>query len=416
VNKLVRRVAIAVGALLFVSSLLFISFSPTVAVQKRPSAQDLQAARKVWQQLKLTQGEAATQVRVDNRMMAGLSALTRDATGVERINAVLSNGELRAHASVTLPLGLWLNASASATGNPSGFPPLQLTIGRLVLPAAAGRLLANLVRLSLRKRGAKIPPLDKVVQSFSIDGGYVVANVRLPSKTGLVDGAIAASSSGTSRELVEGIFCRIAAAQRAEPVNTLSALIRRTFTEGPGENPEDYNNASFVALSLAVVGDRAEALIPRAAELRKKCSFPEGALLLQGRADLAKHWVLSAALTSVFGPQAAGNLGEWKELDDSLGDGSGFSFVDLAADRAGVKTALLALNRQTAHTTKKKLSRATDDYMLPKLLLEAPEGLSNASFVQRFGRLEQKNYVEAVSRIDRILAQHLSREIASSRP
>lgn len=137
---------------------------------------------------------------------------------------------------------------------------------------------------------------------------------------------------------------------------------------------------------------------------------------MQGRADLAKHWVLSAALTSVFGPQAAGNLGEWKELDDSLGDGSGFSFVDLAADRAGVQTALLALDRQTAHATKKKLSRATDDYMLPKLLLEAPEGLSNASFVQRFGRLEQKNYVEAVSRIDRILAQHLSREIASSRP
>jgi len=337
--------------------------------------------------------------------MSGLSALARDATRVERIDAVLSEGELRAHASMPLPLGLWLNASASATGNHSGFPPFRLTVGRLVLPTAAGRLLANLARSILRMRGAEIPPLDEVVKSFSINRGHVVAKVSLLFKMGLVDGVIAASSSGTSRELVQRIFCRIAAAQRAEPVQTLSGLVRRTFAGRTGENPEGYNRASLVALSLAVVGNRAEALIPRAAELRKKCSFPEGLLLLQGRADLAKHWVFSAALTSALGAQAAGYLGEWKELDDSLPEDPGFSFVDLAADRAGLTTALLAVDPQTAAATKEKLSRATDDYMFPEPLLQAPERLSDASFLQRFGSLEQEDYCEALSRIDRILAQ-----------
>ena len=404
-NKLARRAAIVIGGALLIISLLFVSFSPTVAVRNRPSAQDLQAARQVWQQLKRTQGEAPTQVRVDDRLMAGLSALARDASGVERFDAVLSDGELRGYASIPLPLGLWINASASATGSHSGFPPFETTIGRLTLPTSAGRLLARLARSTLRMRGAEIPPLDQVVQSFTVNPDHLMAEVRLPSKTGLVDEVMAASSRATRHELVEAIFCRIAAEQRVAPVQMLSQLVRRTFVETPEESAEDYNRASFVALSLAVVGDRADALLPREAKLRKRCIFPERALLLQGRADLAKHWVFSAALTSAFGAQAAENLGEWKELDDSRSEGSGFSFVDLAADRAGVQTALRALDPLTAAATGEKLGRTTEDNLLPKALLKAPEGLSARSFGRRFGSLEQIEYREAISRIDRLLAQ-----------
>lgn len=405
VNKLVRRLGIGITAVLIIFALLFISPRPTVPVQQRPSAEDIHAARQVWQQLKMTRGKAATEVRVENRMISGLSALARDATGVPRIEAILSEGELRGRASVSLPLGLWLNASASATGSHRGFPSYRLTVGRLPLPSAVGRPLADLARSIFLIRGARIPPLDELVQDISIERDHAVARVKLPSRAGLVDRVIAASSREISNELTQDIFCRIAAAQRAEPIGTLPELVRRTFAGGPGANPEGYNRASFVALSLAVLGERAEALLPGGAELRKNCAFPAGAVRLQGRADLAMHWVLSAGLTSVLGPQAAENLGEWKELDDSLPDGSGFSFVDLAADRAGVQTALLALDPQTAGATKKKLSRATDDYMLPEALLQAPEGLSDTSFVQRFGSLERKHYREAVSRIDRILAQ-----------
>ncbi|MDQ3481832.1 MAG: YfiM family protein, partial [Pseudomonadota bacterium] len=178
---------------------------------------------------------------------------------------------------------------------------------------------------------------------------------------------------------------------------------------GSEANPEEYNRASFVAISLAVVGRRAEALLPQGAELRNKCAVPVGVVRLQRRVDLAMHWALSAGLTSIFGARAAENLGDWKELDDSLPQGSGFSFIDLAANRSGVQTALLALARPTAAATKEQLSRATDDYMLPKALLEAPEGLSDASFVQRFGNLEQRRYREAVSRIDRTLSQQRPR-------
>jgi hypothetical protein len=247
------------------------------------------------------------------------------------------------------------------------------------------------------------------VQTISIERDHVVAQLRLPSKTWPVDGVVAVTSREISHDLVEAIFCRIAAAQRSEPLQTLPELVRRTFAGGTAASPEDTNRASFIALSLAVVGRRAELLIPRGAELRKKCDFPDGAVRLQQRSDLAKHWVLSAGLTSVLGPQAAENLGEWKELDDSRSNGSGFSFVDLAANRSGVQSALLAVHSRTAAATRRELSITTDDDMLPKALLQAPEGLSDTSFTERFGSLEQPQYRATVAHIDRVLAQQRRR-------
>ena len=409
VTKLVRRTAIVIGAVAILFSLLFVSFNPTVTAQRRPSAQDLSTTRQIRRQLLGARGAAATDVRADDRVISGLSALTRDATGVKRLDASLSAGKLQASASIPLPWGMWVNASAAVTGNHTGFPPFRATVGRVAFPKTAGRPLAKLVRVILRMKGAEIPPLDELVQTFSVKQDYVLAKVRLPSKSGLVDQVIAARSPAIRHDLVEAIFCRIAAQQRGAPVQKLSSLVRRTFAEAPRDKVQGYNRASFVALSLAIVGDKAENLTSRAATLRKKCPFPQGPVNLQGRADLAKHWVFSAALTSVLGAQTAGSLGEWKELDDSLPRGSGFSFVDLAADRAGVQFALIALDNQTAAASKDKLSLATDDYMLPEALLRAPEGLDEKEFLRRFGSLDQENYAEAVSQIDRILAQNRNR-------
>lgn len=409
VKALARRTVLVIGAAVLLFSLLFVSFSPTVTAQRRPSAQDILTARQTWQQLMRAKGAAATDVRADDRVISGISALTRDATGLKRLDASLSAGNLRARGSMPLPFGLWVNASVEVSGNHTGFPPFRATIGRVVFPKIAGRPLAKLARTILRLKGAEIPPLDELVQTFSIKRGYVLAKVRLPPKSGLVDQVIAARSPPIRHDLVESIYCRIAAQQRAEPVHKLAGLVRRTFADAPRDSAQSYNRASFVALSLAVIGNRAETFTPRAASVRKKCLFPKGPMSLQGRTDLAKHWVFSAALTSVLGAQTAGSLGEWKELNDSLPQGSGFSFVDLAADRAGVQIALFALDRQTAAATKDKLSLATDNYILPEALLRAPEGLDETEFLRRFGSLDQANYAEAVSQIDRILARSRGR-------
>jgi hypothetical protein len=108
---------------------------------------------------------------------------------------------------------------------------------------------------------------------------------------------------------------------------------------------------------------------------------------------------------SVLGEDATASLGEWKELRDSLPNGSGFSFVDLAADRSGMRIAVRALDPGTAAETVNTLRRATDADLLPEALLQEPEGLSEATFVNRFGSLDQERYRRAVVSIDQTLTR-----------
>jgi hypothetical protein len=71
---------------------------------------------------------------------------------------------------------------------------------------------------------------------------------------------------------------------------------------------------------------------------------------MRGRYDLAQHFAVSCALVSVVGAGAAETAGTAKELRDSRG-GSGFSFVDLSANLAGITFA--------THLAESKLSLAT---------------------------------------------------------
>ena len=401
-----RRVGIAELALIALCALLFLSVSPSVDSRTRPNARDLEAARAAWHQLKAAQGAGtATRVRVDNRMISGLSALASDATGFARFEGEVTRGVLSGRASISLPAGLWINASATVSGRHRGFPEYRLKVGRVPFPPVVSRWIAELGRAILRLKGATVPPLDEMVRQISINREDVLAQLALPADSGVVNGLISAGGESLDSPLVSDIYCRIAAAQRTDPVANLSELVRRTFDPAHSDGSEEYSRAALVALSFVVVREKAEALASQAAELKKDCPHPFSPVLLQQREDLAKHWAFSAALTAVLGEETADSLGEWKELDDSLQNGTGFSFVDIAADRSGVRTALRALDPDTAESTATELSRATEDDLLPQTLLRAPEGLPEAAFVDRFGSLDQENYRRAIAAIDQALAR-----------
>ena len=66
---------------------------------------------------------------------------------------------------------------------------------------------------------------------------------------------------------------------------------------------------------------------------------------LLGRRDLAQHFFVSGYLTATMGAEAANAAGVAKELVDA-NTTSGFSFADLAADRAGVRFADGVMSRR----------------------------------------------------------------------
>lgn len=69
-------------------------------------------------------------------------------------------------------------------------------------------------------------------------------------------------------------------------------------------------------------------------------------IYLNKRHDLSKHFLVSAAISSMVDKALAKTIGLKKEEGDSDG-GSGFSFVDMAANYAGIRLASFAIENET---------------------------------------------------------------------
>jgi uncharacterized protein YfiM (DUF2279 family) len=125
-------------------------------------------------------------------------------------------------------------------------------------------------------------------------------------------------------------------------------------------------------------------------------------LTLAGRHDLRKHFVISAGLKAASDAGFAFAIGEFKELLDSWRGGSGFSFDDLAADRAGIRFAskLLTVN---ADKLKDLLARLTDETDIFPQISGLDVGLSREEFTNRYRNIESPAYKRAIAVIDRRL-------------
>lgn len=173
-----------------------------------------------------------------------------------------------------------------------------------------------------------------------------------------------------------------------------------------GASPEAENRALILNLAAYSVGRNINRLI----ETDNTRSYPEPrrvTVTLLGRDDLAKHFLVSAAITVSAGSALANFAGVFKEVSDSQ-DGSGFSFADLAADRAGVKFAEMASSSpQMTKLFQQRMINAfrETDYM-PRID-NLPEGIQELEFKRAYNDLDSESY--------RIIEQEIERRIAACR-
>jgi hypothetical protein len=122
---------------------------------------------------------------------------------------------------------------------------------------------------------------------------------------------------------------------------------------------------------------------------------------MRKRQDWAKHFSVSAALAVLESPWVSDAGGLVKEELDAYAHGSGFSFGDLAADRAGVRFAEAATRSdESARAVQKRLaaSFAVDDYL--PAIEDLPENLSKEQFQVRFGGAGSPAFRNLVRDID----------------
>ncbi len=170
----------------------------------------------------------------------------------------------------------------------------------------------------------------------------------------------------------------------------LTELYVRRAAAAASELPPDRAAKAFL-LGLGIALDRSRVLcrspivsdlcrqVESNRELRERLMVL-GTPTMRGRRDLAQHFLVSCALTALVGPHGAETIGITKELNDSR-RGSGFSFVDLSADVAGV-TFATHVRDATIPLSRLAGSFAVEAYLPEGSELE--EGIPWSDFLQKY--------------------------------
>lgn len=209
--------------------------------------------------------------------------------------------------------------------------------------------------------------------------------------------AIALSGSDLARLREAQTALTEALAQVRGPESPLLPVLRRLLPTA-GDDRHERRRAGLLVLAAYLAEKSLTSVAPEASQWPRP---PGRRLTLGGRHDLAQHFAASAALAAWADEPVADAIGLYKELQDAR-QGSGFSFVDLAADRAGSRFGELVARRDDRLDG--ALATALADADLLPDLAGLPEYLQEAEFRRRYGGPGQPDYQRLEDEINRRLA------------
>jgi hypothetical protein len=398
--------AVAAAAACFLVALVLASV-PTVPPGAAPVADEVRRSRNAAAKLAFALAADGTPraVQVSDRDLDALATLANHGIDWLRVRADVDDGALIAMANLRLADRTWINVRGTAESS-RGFPDVSIRLGAIEVPSVLVRGGLRVGDMLISARGYELAPLETMVRGFVVTDGAVTATLAVPrllfrAARELLD----SSGQRVDPELLRLTYGRLLADGSARPDHSFASHVRRAFAAPPpGADAVEYNRAALVALAMYAVGPQAGRLAGREVLAAVPPGTGPADVALGGRHDLAKHFALSAAMAAALDARFTRAIGEWKELDDSLPGGSGFSFVDLAADRAGLHLGRAAVDPATAAGISARLARASDAELFPAAARRLDEGLAEAQFRKRYGSLDAMTYAEAVARVDRLLA------------
>jgi hypothetical protein len=221
-------------------------------------------------------------------------------------------------------------------------------------------------------------------------------------------GFLGTGSAELSRD-TEVQLRRIVAAIPAHPPGEarFGALLQVAFAALPSGSAQQkavlHNRAAILALGIVVGHEglaRFAGLNPRSELVQQAITLRQG-VTLRGREDWSRHYLLSAALAIMGNALVSDAGGLVKEELDALTQGSGFSFGDLAADRAGVRFAAAATSSEAG--AKAMQARLRSGFVLDEFfpsIADLPENLSVAQFRGAYGGVGSTRYRKIAAEIE----------------
>lgn len=335
---------------------------------------------------------------------------SRHGQGAVRI--ALRSGTASLQASVELPrnpIGRYLNVDASLREAETAPRIDHLKIGRLPVPAVAADLLLHgaLRWLAATARGQLAA---SVVKSIRFEDGRLAVTYQWSDD--VVARARAALVAPADQARLRAYHDRLADAVETAPravslAQLMPPLFDLALERGAAGDPERENRAAIVVLAMYAVGLPLDRIVPAAAQWRQPA---RRVVTLAGRDDLPKHFLVSATVAAEAGSPLADAIGVYKELEDSRG-GSGFSFSDIGADRAGTRFGENAVRSPSgARELARALASGAEESDFMPAVSDLPESMTEAEFEQRFGGVGGPGYDRMMAVIEaRVAAAPLLR-------
>ncbi len=328
--------------------------------------------------------------------------------GEPRAAVGFQTGGARLRASLPLPMlpwDAWLNLELQLRADGPVPKVAALRIGRLpVPPPLAQRTLPLLLdALGLRAQGALarrmvtrvdfLPQRMVLVYAWRDDPRQALGNSLLPP-----------DDQARLKVYVDALAGQLAAlpaargrVSMAELMPPLFALARQRTTDDADAARE--NRSALLALALVANRGALSALVPAS---RQWTPVRPLQFTLRGRPDSPLHFLISAVIAAERGGPLSDAIGVYKEVSDSHG-GSGFSFNDLAADRAGTRLGLRAV--RTPRALQQRLADGVQEADLLPPVEDLPEYMPAPEFARRFGGVGAPAYREMMAAIEYRLDQ-----------
>ncbi len=410
-RRLVRLVArLLVGGVLVALILAWLGFqrTPLVSRAANPSSEDVRRARALLVQhdprrARAGKARTITLTQQDATLLSQYAA-SRWRTARSRVALRTRGASVQVSiATPSNPLGGWLNIEAEL-GDADGMPEInRLWLGRLPVPGFAATLVTDWLLARLDAAAPVAMARDMIRRTTFTPDSVRVSYEWGADAAGRVRDMLVAPADLERLEAYHRRMASFIATTPGATTLTLPQLMAPLFTlameRSATDNAGAENRAAMATVSLYVTGRSLGRWSKRARAWPK---VPSRRITLAGREDLAKHFIVSAVVAAEADRTLADAVGLTKEVDDSRG-GSGFSFVDLAADRAGTRFGERAVSDATSLQAA-IAAGARESQIMPDVA-KLPESLSEREFVSRFGGVGAPAYQAMMDTIERRVAE-----------
>lgn len=201
----------------------------------------------------------------------------------------------------------------------------------------------------------------------------------------------------------------VAGPHRVEGDELFDQLVRLAASQA-SSLPEEVQRKAFLwAIGVGIGDPEQAARVPAISKTWRQIESPAeanirstyiGEVSVEGRRDLARHFTVAAMLVAAGGRDTAETLSLAKEVVDAQ-VGTGFSFADLAADKAGIRFGMGVLDG-TISLQQLGQRFTARDYITKADNL--PEGMTTMQFIDQFGGQNDERFQRMVERIEADIA------------